>query len=256
LGRTLKSADLSTAFQPIVSLEAAQAGIHALECLTRGPAGTGLEAPGTLCALAHQSAEESVLDRACLVAALGAAGEVAEHVSLSLNVHAATLSKDAEFCRFLGDTAQAASIGLSRLIVEIAQCGPSPGGTTFVDSLDALRHMGIRIALDDVGLGHWSYGLILECRPDYLKIDRCFVTGVHGDYYREAIVDSIAHLADRIGARVVAEGVEREEDLDCLRRLGLGLAQGLLFSRPMSGPELPIGLRAARFPRPCRLDEP
>ena len=102
----------------------------------------------------------------------------------------------------------------------------------FRDALDTLRRVGLRIALDDVGLGHANYRMVLECRPDYLKVDRFFVKGVHADFYRDAVLESICHLAHRIGARVVAEGVDDDADLTALRALRFDLAQGYLPSAP------------------------
>jgi len=75
--------------------------------------------------------------------------------------------------------------------------------------------------------------MILECRPDYLKVDRHFVDGCHRDFHRRAVLASVAQLARPFGARVVAEGVEEVEDLAALRRLGINLVQGYLLARPL-----------------------
>jgi EAL domain-containing protein (putative c-di-GMP-specific phosphodiesterase class I) len=80
--------------------------------------------------------------------------------------------------------------------------------------------------------------MVLECRPDYLKVDRYFVTGCHDDFYRKAVLSSIAQLARPFGARVIAEGVEDARDLAVLKRLGITLVQGHLFGRPAAAAEV------------------
>ena len=109
---------------------------------------------------------------------------------------------------------------------------------TFRAALKALRALGARIALDDVGLGHSNFMMILECMPDYLKVDRYLVAGCHHDFHRRAMLASIAQLARPFGARVVAEGVEEAADLAVLKRMGITLIQGYLFGRPMPAAEI------------------
>ena len=80
--------------------------------------------------------------------------------------------------------------------------------------------------------------MILECMPDYLKVDRYLVAGCHRDFHRKAMLASIAQLARPFGARVVAEGVEEPADLKVLKRLGITLIQGYLFGRPVPAAEI------------------
>jgi EAL domain-containing protein (putative c-di-GMP-specific phosphodiesterase class I) len=80
--------------------------------------------------------------------------------------------------------------------------------------------------------------MILECRPDYFKVDRYFVDGCHKDFHRRAVVASVAQLARPFGARVVAEGVEDPADLVALKRLGITLIQGFLFGMPLPAAEV------------------
>jgi EAL domain-containing protein (putative c-di-GMP-specific phosphodiesterase class I) len=103
---------------------------------------------------------------------------------------------------------------------------------SFRAALVGLRRLGVRIALDDVGLGHSNYMMICECRPDYLKVDRYFVTGCHRDFHRRAVLASIEQLAGPFGARVVAEGVEDPAEMETLKRIGISLVQGFLFGQP------------------------
>jgi EAL domain-containing protein (putative c-di-GMP-specific phosphodiesterase class I) len=91
----------------------------------------------------------------------------------------------------------------------------------------------VKIALDDIGLGHSNYQMILDARPDYLKIDRYFVQGCGRDPDRRAVVASIVKLANDLGGLVVAEGAENQDDLKTLGIMGVEFAQCFLFSPPM-----------------------
>jgi EAL domain-containing protein (putative c-di-GMP-specific phosphodiesterase class I) len=80
--------------------------------------------------------------------------------------------------------------------------------------------------------------MILDCRPDYFKIDRYFAFGCAKDPYRQAVLQTIHELARRFGGRVVAEGVENPEDLETIRAIGIELAQGYLFAPALDPQQL------------------
>jgi EAL domain-containing protein (putative c-di-GMP-specific phosphodiesterase class I) len=248
LDRILEPGSLSVCFQPVVELRGTKAVPHYFEALIRGPKGTSAESPAILFEYARKKSRESSVDRACVAAILDAASRVLpDEATVGLNVHASTLAMDAGFVGFLESSLREHAVPGSRLVVEIVEHAPPWDAHGFSGALESLRAMGARIALDDVGLGHSNYHMILECRPDYFKVDRHFVDGCHRDFHRRAVLASVAHLARPFGARVVAEGVETGEDLQALRRLGLHLVQGYLLGRPTTVPTLePIGLPALR----------
>ncbi|HSD27198.1 MAG TPA: EAL domain-containing protein, partial [Vicinamibacteria bacterium] len=133
---------------------------------------------------------------------------------------------------FLRSGLEARGLSPHGLVVEVVEHAPPWNVAGFRTAIASLRTLGLRIALDDVGLGHSNYQMVLECRPDYLKVDRYFVGGCHRDFHRRAVLASVAQLARPFGARVVAEGVEDPADLSTLRRLGITLVQGFLMARP------------------------
>lgn len=222
---------LSVLFQPIFEFDHGERKLHAYECLVRGPRGTNMESANILFDYVRRKREEPRVDRACIELALREAGHLAGTPRINLNVHASTLGRDPEFLVFLGDTADVNGIPPERLTVEIVEHAPPWDSPTFLGVLGALRSIGARVALDDVGLGQSNFRMILECRPDYFKVDRYFANGVHADYHRQAVFESVAQLARRFGGRVVAEGVETPADLETLLQLDVGLVQGHLFSQ-------------------------
>jgi EAL domain-containing protein (putative c-di-GMP-specific phosphodiesterase class I) len=96
----------------------------------------------------------------------------------------------------------------------------------------ALAKLGdVEIAVDDAGAGYASLRHILELRPAFAKLDISLVRGIDNDELRQAIAAGFGYFALRTGCRLVAEGVESQDEADTLRRLGIELAQGYLFGR-------------------------
>ena len=96
--------------------------------------------------------------------------------------------------------------------------------------------MGFSIALDDLGAGYSSLRLWSELRPDYVKIDRHFIDGIHQDAVIREFVGSILKMAEASRAQVIAEGIELPEELAVLAEMGVDLVQGYLLSRPQEKP--------------------
>jgi len=104
--------------------------------------------------------------------------------------------------------------------------------------LDRLHRLGVRIAVDDFGVGYSSLSYLKHFPLDALKIDRTFVGDLIEDPGDAAIVEASISLGHKLGLEVVAEGVETADQRDVLRRLGCDLAQGYYFSRPLPPTEI------------------
>jgi EAL domain-containing protein (putative c-di-GMP-specific phosphodiesterase class I) len=240
LDSILEERAITTVFQPVFAMEdpAGSPVVHFVECLSRGPKGTNLEAAGVLFDYARRKGSEAALDMACIEAAFAAIALSGYSPSLSINVHASTLEHEPEFASWLSALAERHGLAPSALIVEIVEHGPESGSASLDRAVPALRRAGIRIALDDIGLGQSNYRRILDCRPDYFKLDRYLIRGCHADPARSALLDSLTLLARRLGARVVAEGVETPEELFEVSARGIDLVQGFLLSRPVAAEAL------------------
>jgi len=232
--RILEPGALTAAVQPVFEMDQTPPRAHYVEFLIRGPRGTTLETPDILFEYARLKNRTSEVDLACLKAIFPAARFAPEHVRIGVNVHASTLAFDPELVATLADLASANGVSPSRLVVEIVEHAPAWDAAAFREALDCLRDIGAKVAVDDVGLGHSNYQMILDCRPDYFKIDRYFVAGCYSDYYRQAVLASVAQLARAFGAQVVAEGIETEADLAAVKDAGIGLGQGYLLGSPVS----------------------
>jgi EAL domain-containing protein (putative c-di-GMP-specific phosphodiesterase class I) len=223
---------LRTALQPIVELRSGLPHIVAYECLTRGPAGSNLENAAVLFDYVRLKHDEPAVDRACVMTALQTMRDRTS-TALSLNVHAATFVRDPGFTSFLLATAEECGFAPRSLLIEIVE--HAPAWTAEVPrALRELRAAGVRIALDDIGLGQSNLRTILDLRPEVFKIDRYFIHGCHADRDRLAVIASVCHLARAFDAVTVAEGIEDSRDVEPLVDHGITLFQGFLFGAPES----------------------
>ena len=99
----------------------------------------------------------------------------------------------------------------------------------------ALRRLGFGFAVDDAGAGYASFSLIAALRPSTIKIDREIAHGIARDDAKQALVEAFVSFGRRIGARLLAEGIEKRVDLACLKSLGVELGQGYLLGQAVAG---------------------
>lgn len=245
LNRILQPGAITPVYQPIFRLNGDEPRIDGVECLSRGPRGTNFEAADVLFEYVRLKREESLVDRACIAAAFRGASALPASLRLGVNVHASTLGRDHGFISFLQSTAAATGIELTRVVIEVVEHAPPWDGISFQSTLQQLRELGMAIALDDVGLGQSNFKMLLDVRPDYLKLDRYFVDGCTADHHRRAVITALRTLARDFDAEIVAEGVENALDAATLQGLGITLMQGFHFARPM-----PVDALGSLSPRP------
>jgi EAL domain-containing protein (putative c-di-GMP-specific phosphodiesterase class I) len=123
----------------------------------------------------------------------------------------------------------------SSLVLEITETSVPLDDTVRVAArLEALQAMGTVLALDDFGTGHSSIAHLRSLPAAIVKVDRTFVAELTASDEHRALADGILSLAQALGLDTVAEGVETTEQLELLRAMGCGFAQGYLFSAPMT----------------------
>ena len=105
------------------------------------------------------------------------------------------------------------------------------------ERLLAFRDAGIQIAIDDFGTGYSALSYLKRFNIDFLKIDRSFCHESERGKYRSALCEAMVVMAHKLGLKVVAEGVETEQQRDLLKRISCDYAQGYLFSRPIPADE-------------------
>jgi len=130
--------------------------------------------------------------------------------------------------------AQELGIDASLIHFEITESAAMQNSQQQLGALQALRNLGSRILIDDFGTGYSSLSYLKHLPIDSLKIDRAFVRDMVANGNDAAIVRAIVAVAKSLGLMLVAEGIESEAQLDCLRKLGCECGQGFLVSPPLA----------------------
>ncbi len=226
----LQEARVTTHYQPIVDME--QGSIMGYEALTRGPANTSYEVPETLFAISDTARLSSELDALCLRQAVRNAHGFDPAKKLFLN----SLSEGLEARGFarggLLQALQERALQPSNLVLEISERAAIGNFETFGRDLGLLRRRGFLVAIDDVGTGYSSLHAISEVQPDYLKVDISLIKNIHQSLIKQELIRSLLQVGSRIGAQVIAEGIETEEECRTLRSCGVRYGQGFYFARP------------------------
>jgi diguanylate cyclase (GGDEF)-like protein len=142
---------------------------------------------------------------------------------------------------------QALGINPQEVVIEITEQHPVDDFIPMISILNEMREIGFKIAIDDLGAGYSSLRQWSEIRPDYVKIDGHFIQNIHEDPVKRHFVRSICEIANNIGSRVVAEGIETEEELDSVRGMEVDLLQGYLIARPQNKPIRHVSPRLKQF---------
>lgn len=225
-------------FQPMLCVRTGRPRLYALEALARGPRGSSVERPDVLFEYARRKGEESQVDAICIAEALASAATLPGKPRISINVHGSTLGNVPHFAEHFLDAAESYEISPDRLMLEIVEHRAPWTMDSFQSTLGVLRDAGVRIAVDDLGVGASNFRMLVDCRPDHLKVDRYIADGCSRDSVRAAVIASIVSLADAIGARPIVEGIEHEDDLEVVTNLGVNIVQGFLFAPAMPASEL------------------
>jgi EAL domain-containing protein (putative c-di-GMP-specific phosphodiesterase class I) len=216
--------NLSVRFQPIYAIRG-ERRIDSVEALIRGPRGTLFESAQVLFDYVRRKKAENAVDNSCLAAICNAAASLPPELRINVNVHAATLGQHAGFVDSLRRHARKHSLPIERFTVEIVEHAPTCDIPELAHNINALRHAGVRIALDDVGLGQSNYRMMIDCHPEYFKLDAYFVRGLKNDSKRRAVVESVVAFGRALNSSVVAEAAETQEDISLLAEMGVEFVQ-------------------------------
>jgi EAL domain-containing protein (putative c-di-GMP-specific phosphodiesterase class I)/CheY-like chemotaxis protein len=232
LGTILRAAAFFPVFQPVVELTTRR--VVGFEALTRFTDG---ERPDLRFAAAHRVGIGTRLEAATLRAILAQEPFLPDETWLSVNASPSLIVE--------GDTLSRLAAPIERpLVVEITEHDPVDDYGSIRASLGRLGP-DVRLSVDDAGAGYASLRHVLALAPAFLKLDRSWVAGVDGDTNRRELLAGIALFAERTGCTLIAEGIERQEEVDVLEGLGVPLGQGYLLGRP-EPLEVPSGATARR----------
>ena len=133
----------------------------------------------------------------------------------------------------------------SRVVIEITERTAIKDYPKFRERLKAFRERGFRFAVDDAGSGYAGLGSIANLEPDFIKLDISLINAIDTNFLKQNLVETMVKFANDHGAMVIAEGVERAEEFNTVRDLGVHLVQGFFLHRPSTLPAIPAPRPAA-----------
>jgi EAL domain-containing protein (putative c-di-GMP-specific phosphodiesterase class I) len=217
-------------YEPIVDV--ATHTVYGYEALARGPEGSELHSPAALFASAEEEDLLFQLDCLCRQSGLDGARDFPRESKLFLNVRPTTIHDPNFQADALDRTLEQCNLRPSDVVFEISEQESIENFSIFREVRDYYGKLGFEIALDDVGVGYSSLESVMELAPDYIKVDRTFVTGIDEDSARQELLRALQAVADKTNARIIGEGLDRIEELETLGRLGISFGQGWLFGKP------------------------
>jgi diguanylate cyclase len=249
LRRAIANDELVLHYQPKACVATGE--ITAVEALVRWVhPDRGLLFPDSFLPIAEQTGIIDGLTRWVLKTALTQLeswGEAADGIAVAVNISARNISRG-DFADIVLAALSASGVASDRLLLEITETAFVADPERAGRSLRQLAAAGVRISLDDFGIGQTSLGYLSTLPLHEVKIDKSFVMDMLSDRSHAAIVRSVIDLAHNLGFQVVAEGVETEQILAELTVLGCDIAQGYLLARPMPPGLLPAWLLAHEPP--------
>ena len=222
--------EITSVYEPIVDV--ATKTVFGYEALARGPQGTDFHAPLALFHAAENEGMVYELDCLCRKSGLEGAVGLPAGTKLFLNVRPTTIHDPSFQPEALIHTLQECGLAPSDLVFEISEQESIRNFDVFREVRDDYGKLGFQFALDDTGAGYASLQSVIELEPDFIKVDRAFITGIDTDPARQTLLRALHSVADGIGARIIGEGLDTLEELDTIGSLGIPFVQGWLFGKP------------------------
>lgn len=216
--------------QPVARLT--DRAVIGYEALVRFPPCQHFTTPDELFAAANSVHMDSHVDLACLRSALREAPRIID-ADLFVNVVIGTLFDERDGLHAFEAAVREARIDPAAIVLEFSERDPVPDLSRLQGIAARLRAHGYRIAVDDAGAGHASMQVIAELRPEFIKVDRSLVRTLDADRARRGLMVSLLSFSNHIGARLIAEGIETDRELDALLSVGVEFGQGWLLGKPV-----------------------
>jgi EAL domain-containing protein (putative c-di-GMP-specific phosphodiesterase class I) len=235
LSEMIFSGGVRTVFHPIVRL--ADGRIVGHEALTRPADSVSFDSVEEMFAFAESSDLLTEFERLCRRTAIGAAATVPGLGLLFLNASARAVEDPDWSGPTMEEALQTAGLRPHDIVVEITERVAIVRHDEFQTALRTFKDRGYRVAVDDMGAGYASLQSLAAIEPDFLKFDVSLVRDIDRSSIKRSLLESLRQLAEKIGARVIAEGVERPEEMRTLLELGIELGQGFHFHPGGEGEE-------------------
>jgi EAL domain-containing protein (putative c-di-GMP-specific phosphodiesterase class I) len=241
LRKGLADNEFETFYQPIYALNSMS--LNGFEALIRwNHPKNGLVSPGRFIPVAEESGLISDIgkwvfaDACATLSAWRKNFPSAKNVTLAVNLSARQFSQP-DLLEMTDSILRETGIPPENLRLEVTETAIMENLQMAIQKLRKIRRLGVKIAVDDFGIGYSSLSQLQALPVDVLKVDQSFVMRMEQDSESKAIVKMVIALAHTLGLDVVAEGVETEGQLNMLHAMNCNLVQGFLFSRPVPATE-------------------
>jgi EAL domain-containing protein (putative c-di-GMP-specific phosphodiesterase class I)/CBS domain-containing protein len=240
LQEIITTEQLTSLFQPIYATNSSE--VYGYEALIRGPSDSPLYNPEALFDAAIEYGLLSELELVCRAISIARFVELELKGLLFINVNPMVfLQSDHPQGKTLSYLKEH-NLKPDQVVIELSEKYPIDDPEILQKALIHYRDLGFKIAVDDLGAGYAGLKLWSEVKPDYVKIDRYFIDQCDKDPIKREFIKSILNLGQSINAKVIAEGIETEEEFCQLEELGISIYQGFLFARPMLFPSATVSV--------------
>ena len=220
------SEDFSFAFQPIVDLDRLE--VVGQEALVRGPFG---EAADSVLQMVRPEIRQ-LFEKACRKRVLQLAGRLGLDVPLHINSSAITPANLDEVLDSTCELAKANGIDPSNVVFEFGRLEPLGSPRELDETRERCNRAGIRVLADNYGASEVGLKRLVVFQPNWLKLDRNLIQRIHCSQRRQALVHGLLATCRMLEIKVIASGIEEEDELDWLHGAGVRYAQGYLLGRP------------------------
>jgi len=229
LSRLITEVGVRTVFHPILYLADGKGIGH--EALTRVTRATSFDSVEELFAFAESTDLLVDFERLCRAVAIRTVPGLRSPGLLFLNASAPAVLDPEWFGGAMEELLGRSGMTPRDVVVEITERLAVGRHHGFQEALRRLKDKGYRVAIDDMGAGHASLQALAAIEPDFLKFDMRLVRDIDKSSIKRSLLETLRALAEKMHARVIAEGIEREGERATLVSLGIELGQGFLFHR-------------------------
>lgn len=217
-------------YQPIISLKSGN--IVGFEALSRGPQGSCLESPLSLFKAAHHYNFLYETEIICHEKAITSSiTHIKEHY-LFLNISPQIIYSYERHLAFIRQLLDRHNIDSRNIVLELTERDSIDNYEKFKEALHHYRSAGFLIAVDDAGAGYSSLQAIAEIKPEFVKIDMSLIRDIDKNPTKKALLETFVNFCYKIGAKIICEGIETEEELKTLSAIGCDYGQGYLIGKP------------------------
>jgi len=237
-----KSGGITSHFHPIVHA-GDTSRVFAHEALLRGRGRDGLPLqPLAILQRAREAGLYQELDLAACCCAIRESANLAGDVTVFVNFSPAMMDDAERSLRATVAAIDAAGLAPQRFVFEVIEADRIEDTEHLDQVLDCYRRDGFRVALDDLGAGWSTLNLVHRLHPDFIKLDRELIKGVHEDRVKDLIASKLLEIGHGLGIQTIVEGVEQPQELEWARQRGADFVQGFLIAKP--GPSTRVVPRA------------